>query len=105
VSSNRLCLAGPRKGPRICTGLLSICLLENTHNLGIKFREFEFQHGPVRMEDQVAPRRQLVDVPPQYLAQPPLDAIALMRRSKHLPHCESDARTSRLTLCGQKPAH
>ena len=50
MSSNWLCLARPRNGTRVCTGLLSICLLENTHNLGIKFREFEFQHRPVRME-------------------------------------------------------
>ena len=82
---------------RVCARLLGICLLENTHNLGVKFREFERQHRPVRMKDQVAAGRQLVDMPPQHLAQPPLDAIALVRLTEDLAHGKSDAlRPSRL---------
>ena len=45
-----------RAAVRVCTRLLRIGLLENTHNLRLKFREFDRQHRPVRMEDQVAAR-------------------------------------------------
>jgi len=105
VSSSWLCLAGLHWVIRVCTGLLSICLLENTHNLRIKFREFERQHRSVRMKDQVAAARQLVDMPPQHFAKPPLDPIALVRWTEDLADSKSDSRACRLTLCRQEPAH
>lgn len=105
MSSNWLCFAGLLRVTRVCTGLLSICLLENTHNLRIKFREFERQHRSVRMKDQIATARQLVDMPPQHFTKPPLDPIALVSWTQDLADSKSDSRASRLTLRCQKPAH
>lgn len=105
MSSSWLCLAGLHWVIRVCTGLLSICLLENTHNLRIKFRELERQHRSMRMKDQVVAARQLVDMPPQNLAKPTLNPIALVRWTEDLADSKSDSRASRLTLCRQEPAH
>lgn len=86
---------------RVCTGLFGICLLENTHNLGIKFREFERQHRPVRMKNEVTACRQQANMVPQHIAQPALDAIAFVSLAEDLANGESDARDRRLGLRSQ----
>ena len=90
---------------RICADLFGICLLENTHNLGIQFREFEGQHDPVRMQNQIAASRQLSDMPSQHFAEPALDAIALVCGTKDLANREADPGSGHFSLGSQKPAH
>jgi len=63
------------------------------------------------VEDQIASRRQLANMPPQHLAQSSLDAVSLVRWTEDFPNGEPDARTcdiarrGHLTLSSQKPAH
>jgi hypothetical protein len=90
---------------RICAHLFGICLLENTHNLGIQFREFEGQHDPVRMQNQIAAGRQLSDMPSKHFAEPALHAIALVRGPEDLANREPDSWSGHLSLGSQKPAH
>lgn len=90
---------------RIGAPLFGICLLENTHNLGIQFREFEGQHDPVRMQNQIAAGRQLFDMPSKHFAEPALHAIALVRGPKDLANREPDSWSGHLSLGSQKPAH
>jgi hypothetical protein len=43
---------------------LGIGLLKDTHNLSFQFREIHGEHRALRMEDQVASGRQLLNVTP-----------------------------------------
>ena len=82
---------------------LGACLLKNTHNLGLKFREFRGEHRAARMQDQVEALGQQVHVAAKHLAHAALDAVALVRLAQHLAGGEPDARAGRLrSVCGAR---
>ena len=102
-----LALPWQRFASALCAHALSALPAKDTHNLGFEFREFHGEHRTMRMKDQVAPRRQQVKMTAQRFAQPPLDAIALVRFAQDLADSETDARARRsVRVCRrQKPAH
>ena len=84
---------------------LGLCLLKDTHNLRLKFREFHGEHGAARMEDQIAALGQQIHMAAQGLAHAALDAVALMRLAQHLAGGEPDARACRRAaraVCGAR---
>jgi len=101
----RLCFAGTWGLSELCPGLLSICLLENTQNLRLQFREFHRKHGPVWMQDQVIATGKKFDMPPQHIAETALDAIAFVRFTQHFADGQTDAWTGCLALRRKEPAH
>ena len=68
-------------------------LLKDTHDLCLKFREFDCQYRAAGMEDQIAPCGQQINMAAQGLAHAALDAVALMGLAQHLAGGQPDART------------
>ena len=55
------------------------------------------------MEDQVATAGEKLNMPPQHIAQPALDAVAFVRLAQHLAGGEPYARTERpAASCGAR---
>ena len=67
-------------------------LVKDTHNLILKFREFQRQHNAPWMQDQIEAGREHFDMTPQHLAHAPLDAIAFMRFAEYLACGEPHTR-------------
>src|SRR5271166_2843304 len=72
---------------------LGVCLLKNTYNLGLQFREFRAQHDAARVQDQVEALGQQLHMAADRLAHAALDAIAFMRLAQHLAGREPNTRT------------
>jgi hypothetical protein len=73
----------------------SICLMKDTHNLRLKFREFDGEHEAAGMEDEVEALGQHVDMAAQGLAQAALDAISFVCFADHFADGEPHARPNR----------
>jgi hypothetical protein len=73
----------------------SICLMKDTHNLRLKFREFDGEHEAAGMEDEIEALGEQVDMAAQGLAHPALDAISLVRFAHHFADGEPQARPNR----------
>src|SRR5215469_868677 len=59
------------------------CLIQDTHDLGFKFREFDCEHGTPGMEDQIDAGGDQAGVAPQGFAHAALDAVTLVRLAEH----------------------
>jgi hypothetical protein len=105
--------------PGLGLGLLP-GLLEDTHNLALKLREFHSEDGAARVQDEIEARGQKIDVAAQSLAHAALNAIALVSLAYDFAYGKADARrggSERALSClrgclrgwlrrrRQKPAH
>ena len=78
-------------------------LSKDTHDLGFEFREFDGEHRPARMEDQVEAGGKQIHVTAQHFAHAALDAIALVGLAEHLAGGEPNARPwNRVPACGAR---
>jgi len=71
---------------------LSPGLFKDTHDLRLKFPKFHGQGNAARMKDQIAAGGEQVDVTTQIFANAALDAITLVRLSKHFARSQANAR-------------
>lgn len=89
-------------------------LLKDTHDLRLKFHEFEGKHGAARMEDEIEAFREQLNVAAESLAETALDAIALVGLTEDFAGGEADPRRGGTCVTsiagmrlprGKKPAH
>lgn len=87
------------------------CLLKDTHNLALKFRELYGEHNPARMKDEIVSHGNEVNVTAQSLAHASLDSVAVVSLAQHLANGQSNSRTGWASsivvgcLRRQEPAH